>query len=256
MLLRSLTKHIREQNWFAVFLDFFIVVVGILIAFQITNWNEEREARSNLERAELALGVELAELYLNFKERVALANCRKESLSELGQRLMEPDDAWENVHRDNQLGLEGLNFRSVLRSPNRPWSSSVWDSELARGTLNSMDQSKLNDLDTIYGVVTYAKTLQRNIFDTEGQLTALAYTTRLTQSDRLRYFDLVAQINRDSYWLELVSQQGIDGIESIALEALGANISADSLKQTNESTIARYGACYEPVSMPHQEESQ
>lgn len=43
MRLRSLTKHIREQNWFAVALDFFIVVVGILIAFQITNWNEARQ---------------------------------------------------------------------------------------------------------------------------------------------------------------------------------------------------------------------
>ena len=45
MRLRSLTKHIREQNWFAVALDFFIVVVGILIAFQITNWNERRSNR-------------------------------------------------------------------------------------------------------------------------------------------------------------------------------------------------------------------
>jgi len=42
MLLRSLTKHVKDQNWFAVFLDFFIVVIGILIAFQITNWNEAR----------------------------------------------------------------------------------------------------------------------------------------------------------------------------------------------------------------------
>ena len=42
MLLRSITKHVKDQNWFAVALDFFIVVVGILIAFQITNWNEER----------------------------------------------------------------------------------------------------------------------------------------------------------------------------------------------------------------------
>jgi len=42
MRLRSLTKHIRDQNWFAVALDFFIVVVGILIAFQITNWNARR----------------------------------------------------------------------------------------------------------------------------------------------------------------------------------------------------------------------
>jgi hypothetical protein len=42
MRLRSLTKHIRDQNWFAVALDFFIVVVGILIAFQITNWSAGR----------------------------------------------------------------------------------------------------------------------------------------------------------------------------------------------------------------------
>ena len=45
MLLRSITKHVREQNWFAVFLDFFIVVAGILIAFQITEWNDERAER-------------------------------------------------------------------------------------------------------------------------------------------------------------------------------------------------------------------
>ena len=46
MLLRSLSKHVTDQNWFAVLLDFFIVVVGILIAFQITNWNEERQERA------------------------------------------------------------------------------------------------------------------------------------------------------------------------------------------------------------------
>ena len=33
MLLRSLTKHVKDQNWFAVALDFFIVVIaGILVA--------------------------------------------------------------------------------------------------------------------------------------------------------------------------------------------------------------------------------
>jgi len=42
MILRRITKHVREQNWFAVGLDFAIVVTGILIAFQITNWNEGR----------------------------------------------------------------------------------------------------------------------------------------------------------------------------------------------------------------------
>ena len=45
MLLRSITKHVRDQNWFAVALDFVIVVAGILIAFQITNWSEARRDR-------------------------------------------------------------------------------------------------------------------------------------------------------------------------------------------------------------------
>jgi len=43
MRLRSITKHIKDQNWAAVVLDFFIVVAGILIAFQITNWNVARQ---------------------------------------------------------------------------------------------------------------------------------------------------------------------------------------------------------------------
>ncbi len=45
MLLRSMTKHVKDQNWFAVALDFFIVVFGILIAFQVTNWSDARATR-------------------------------------------------------------------------------------------------------------------------------------------------------------------------------------------------------------------
>ena len=42
MILRSVTKHVRDQNWFAVFIDFLIVVVGVFIGIQVSNWNEER----------------------------------------------------------------------------------------------------------------------------------------------------------------------------------------------------------------------
>ena len=39
MLLRRITKHVTDQNWFAVFIDFFIVVVGVFIGIQVANWN-------------------------------------------------------------------------------------------------------------------------------------------------------------------------------------------------------------------------
>jgi len=85
MLLRSVTKHVKDQNWFAVFLDFFIVVAGILIAFQITNWNEGQGDRAreyeylvrlheDFTASALRLGIETQELeqQLNDQE-IALA---------------------------------------------------------------------------------------------------------------------------------------------------------------------------------------
>lgn len=45
MVLRRVIEHVKDQNWTAVVLDFFIVVVGILIASQIAQWNDDRKTR-------------------------------------------------------------------------------------------------------------------------------------------------------------------------------------------------------------------
>ena len=42
MILRRVMKHVRDQNWFAVGLDFLIVVTGVFIGIQVANWNETR----------------------------------------------------------------------------------------------------------------------------------------------------------------------------------------------------------------------
>jgi hypothetical protein len=51
-ILGRLTQAAREQNWFAVAVEVLIVVVGVVIAFQITAWGQERELR-NREVAQL-----------------------------------------------------------------------------------------------------------------------------------------------------------------------------------------------------------
>jgi hypothetical protein len=47
MILRRVIAHFRKQEWTAIALDFVIVVAGILIAFQITTWNEDRATRAS-----------------------------------------------------------------------------------------------------------------------------------------------------------------------------------------------------------------
>jgi len=47
MILRRISVHVKDQNWFAVGLDFVIVVIGVFIGIQVSNWNAAREDRSN-----------------------------------------------------------------------------------------------------------------------------------------------------------------------------------------------------------------
>jgi len=46
VILARISRAIREQNWFAVALEFVIVVAGVLLAFQISAWSAERGDRA------------------------------------------------------------------------------------------------------------------------------------------------------------------------------------------------------------------
>lgn len=54
MIFRRIKAHIEKENWFAVGIDFFIVVVGVFIGIQVANWNasqfERREEAAIVER--------------------------------------------------------------------------------------------------------------------------------------------------------------------------------------------------------------
>jgi hypothetical protein len=62
MILRSVMKHIRDQNWFAVGLDFFIVVVGVFIGIQVANWNENLAEQARGESIKARLVTEFVEI--------------------------------------------------------------------------------------------------------------------------------------------------------------------------------------------------
>ena len=46
MLLRRVIEHVEAQNWTAILIDFVIVVVGVFIGIQVSNWNDDRQSAS------------------------------------------------------------------------------------------------------------------------------------------------------------------------------------------------------------------
>jgi hypothetical protein len=55
MLLRRITEHVKAQNWTAIALDFVIVVVGVFIGIQVSNWNAEQQRKATARIIEVRL---------------------------------------------------------------------------------------------------------------------------------------------------------------------------------------------------------
>jgi hypothetical protein len=47
MILRRVIGHFRKQEWTAIFLDFVIVVLGVFLGMEVSDWNAARAARAN-----------------------------------------------------------------------------------------------------------------------------------------------------------------------------------------------------------------
>lgn len=90
MLLRRITEHVKAQSWFAVALDFGIVVIGVFIGIQVSNWNEARTFYT--QETEL-----LSQLRREINAEVAKANEQRESIQQVlaairrSMRLMDRD---------------------------------------------------------------------------------------------------------------------------------------------------------------------
>jgi hypothetical protein len=82
VILRRLAENLRQQNWTAIVIEFVLLVVGVFLGIQVSNWNAEREARqkSALFTARLVADLKVeawAYEYLIEYNRDVLANARR-----------------------------------------------------------------------------------------------------------------------------------------------------------------------------------
>lgn len=69
MVLRRLREHVSHHNWFAVAIDFVIVVLGVFVGIQASNWNQARVARDQAREYRSMLSDDLNTNIANFATR-------------------------------------------------------------------------------------------------------------------------------------------------------------------------------------------
>lgn len=130
MLLRKVTEHVNDQNWFAVGLDFLIVVVGVLFAFQITEWDKGRTLKSEQVTATQDLLGESVEIVRYLENIIAENDYMNELREKAVQSLVSGDRSSLN---DGQL-IGGLTSVFVYPAISPP--RDVYDGIASSGNLD------------------------------------------------------------------------------------------------------------------------
>jgi len=71
MLLRRVIDHVKAQNWTAIVLDFAIVVSGVFIGIQVSNWNGDRQNASRTQTYYMRLIDDLDSERIVLRARIA-----------------------------------------------------------------------------------------------------------------------------------------------------------------------------------------
>lgn len=84
MILRKFADHFRRHDWFAVVVDFSVVVLGIFVAVQVNNWNQSR-----IDKAEEKLLLSaLAEDFSENAEILVEVTRNHNSVADAGQAII------------------------------------------------------------------------------------------------------------------------------------------------------------------------
>lgn len=137
MLLRSISKHVRDQNWFAVGLDFFIVVFGVFIGLQVQQWNEGRVTRIEEHRILERLHSEIQELVSIVEEGALEPRERRALLFDLRPLLFSQIPARPLSEKEcKAIGLSHIR-------PNLPDTLSTLEEMVANGRVDLISSEAL-----------------------------------------------------------------------------------------------------------------
>ena len=150
MLLRRLTQHVKNQNWFAVWLDFAIVVVGVFVGLQVSNWNDAARVQSLEESYLVRLAEELTSNIESFEAETKFADESRATLEKFLEALRNPSTSdTVLVHRTTDYISIGTFFASF-----RP-SQATFDDLKSTGNLDIIRDQELREalvkLHALYG---------------------------------------------------------------------------------------------------------
>ena len=145
---RRIIEHLRGQHWTAIAIDLVIVILGVFLGMQVTNWNQQRVADQQGEVFTARLKADLREEDWRYQFLVAynqevLSNANRAVDALDGANALEDEDLLVAAYRATQY-KQGLRRRAT------------YDELISTGTIGLIRDQRLRDTAMrIYNVATF-----------------------------------------------------------------------------------------------------
>ena len=153
MLLRRITKHVTDQNWFAAFIDFLIVVVGVFIGIQVANWNAGLKNKAAYKAALERFKIEV-EFNIDSLEKLHQELNKSIPLVTRGLDYLRTCDQGEDANKAIILAVNEMQFTRGVRLRTSSLNELTTNAELLLQQ-NSDDRRIFQDLSYSLGIVQF-----------------------------------------------------------------------------------------------------
>ena len=137
MILRRVREHVTHYNWFAVAVDFIIVVIGVFVGIQASNWNQARVERQQAREYRAMLRSDLdTNLENNASRKRYYGWVRSEALATLA-----------DLDRPSRILDEQFLIHAYQATQIQPWAlkRNTYDEILSVGAMANVGDPVLRD---------------------------------------------------------------------------------------------------------------
>ena len=161
LLFRRVMKRLRRQEWTAIGIDFLIVVIGVFVATQVSNWNAEATERRHARELTQALHAEFTDIEGELE--TSLGNITRYQAASRSLVMALRNDALPPD--DNQVKGWILNSVNLGRQSPR---SAVYLQMVSEGDLQLIHDPKLTA-----ALIRFDQRIERNAFVYAGALSIM-----------------------------------------------------------------------------------
>ena len=251
MILARLSMAVREQKWFAVLLEFFIVLLGVGFALAGDQYLSRLARQADLERLEPEISTSLFNIYRYSSERYAIRACRNQHLAELTDQLLGAEGMWDG---DRWRRDRNSPFSVVWSDPSRPFVTPFWEAAANRGTLNVMDQVRREEINYIFRSAALIEQNQDKILILHARLSLLSRNVELSREERHQYYNVIAEIDGYERMIALLTGDIFQSFRNPDLRFSLNDEQREDLSRYfagyTDSLVERYGECVTPMQVP------